>query len=86
MFGSGCKQVRFRASKNVNSQRTALPETLAREALKSSSKDLLTEKTLAGRPKTSCLSVNSKQYKQPGEVELAATISSRNSPEKNMDK
>ena len=52
----------------------------ARKALKSSSKDLLTEKNLAGRPKTTCLSENLNG--KLGEVELAAAISSGNSPEK----
>ena len=35
----------------------ALPETLARKALKFSLKDLLTDKNLAGGPNATCLSV-----------------------------
>ena len=43
----------------------------------------MAEKSLAGRPETTCLSVNdinSKRCKQPVEVEHSSCISSRNSP------
>ena len=43
--------IRSRASRNLKLEMTALPETLARKGLKSSWKDLLTEKYLAGRKK-----------------------------------
>ena len=57
VFGSSYKQVRFRVSRNLNSELTALPQTLVRKALKAFLKDLLIEKNLAGRPKTTCLIV-----------------------------
>ena len=39
-------------------------------------------KDLDDRQKTACLSVTLNDVEQPGQVELAATISSRNSPER----
>ena len=64
---TGCKQVRFRGSRNSNSEltmkdimiRTPPVETEAREALKSCRRpaDRKSIAGIAGRPKTTCLRV-----------------------------
>ena len=61
---TGCKQVRFRGSRNSNSEltimiRTPPVETEAREALKSCRRPANRKSIagIAGRPKTSCLRV-----------------------------
>ena len=87
-FDSSCKQVRFRASRNLSSELTALASCLKIWRGKHSNlpkKTCRQKNNLAGRPETTCLSVNdinSKRYKQPGEVKHSSCISSRNSPEK----
>ena len=70
MFGSGCKQVRFCASRNLNSELTALPETLARNLSNLPNRSCWQKKTLLVELKQP--KYNSKRYKQVGEVELAA--------------
>ena len=72
----------MRLVKDVNKSGFVPPgtRTQVRKAIKSFERPA-DRKNLVGRLQTTCLS-NSKLNEQPGEVELAATIFSRNSPER----
>ena len=90
-FGNGCKQVRFRASKNLSSELRALATwSYAEESAQFFIKSTADRKKPCWQTRNNlskCKRYKSKQYKQPGEVEHSSCISSRNSPEKqNMDK